>query len=139
MNIKRLAIALGSLWLGLLIWQLAVTLTGVPKFILPGPMLVLSTIWKSRALLTEHALITIFEVVIGLVLGTVLGRLSAIGLASSRVANALLRPILVFSQAIPVFALAPLLTLWLGYGLWSKIVMALLIIYFPVTSAFLTV
>jgi putative hydroxymethylpyrimidine transport system permease protein len=135
-NIKRLAIALGSLCLGLLIWQLAVTLTGVPKFILPGPMLVLSTIWKSRALLAEHALITIFEVVIGLVLGTVLGGLSAIGLASSRVANALLPPILVFSQAIPVFALAPLLTLWLGYGLWSKIVMALLIIYFPVTSAF---
>ena len=45
-------------------------------------------------------------------------------------------PILIFSQAIPVFALAPILTLWLGYGLWSKIAMAVLIIYFPVTSAF---
>ena len=43
---------------------------------------------------------------------------------------------MVFSQAIPVFALAPILTLWLGYGLWSKVAMALLIIYFPVTSAF---
>jgi len=136
MAVKRFIIALGSLCLGLLIWQLAVTLTEVPKFILPGPMLVLTTIWKSRALLAEHALITISEVVIGLVLGTVLGGFSAIGLASSRVANALLRPILVFSQAIPVFALAPLLTLWFGYGLWSKIVMTLLIIYFPVTSAF---
>ena len=43
---------------------------------------------------------------------------------------------MVLSQALPVFALAPLLTLWLGYGLWPKILMALLIIYFPVTSAF---
>ena len=45
-------------------------------------------------------------------------------------------PILVFTQAVPVFALAPLLTLWFGYGMGSKIVMAVLIIYFPVTSAF---
>jgi putative hydroxymethylpyrimidine transport system permease protein len=136
MPVMRLGIIFGSLGLGLTIWQLAVTLTGVPRFILPGPALVLSTIWKSRALLAEHALITISEVMIGLALGIFLGALSAIGLASSKVANAMLRPILVFSQAIPVFALAPLLTLWLGYGLWSKIVMALLIIYFPVTSAF---
>ena len=57
-------------------------------------------------------------------------------LAASPFARGILRPMLVFSQAIPVFALAPILTLWLGYGLWSKVVMALLIIYFPVTSAF---
>ena len=43
---------------------------------------------------------------------------------------------LVFTQALPVFALAPLLTLWLGYGLWSKVAMAVLIIYFPITSSF---
>ena len=41
-----------------------------------------------------------------------------------------------FSQSIPVFALAPILTLWLGYGLLSKFAMALLITYFPITSAF---
>ena len=78
MAVKRFIIALGSLCLGQRIWQLAVTLTEVPKFNLPGPMLVLTTIWKSRALLAEHALITISEVVIGLVLGTVLGGFSAI-------------------------------------------------------------
>jgi len=47
-----------------------------------------------------------------------------------------IRPILVFTQAIPVFALAPILTLWFGYGMGSKVAMALLIIYFPVTSSF---
>ena len=82
-------------------------------------------------------MITFGEVLSGLVLGTALGAISAIALSASRNARDLLKPILVFSQAVPVFALAPLLTLWFGYGIWSKIVMALLIIYFPVTSAFL--
>ena len=116
------------------IWQGLVMVTGWPKFILPGPVLVAETVWESRALLVEHALYTITEVLIGLALGAVLGGLSAIGLAASTIARALVRPMLVFSQAIPVFALAPILTLWLGYGLGSKIAMALIIIYFPVTS-----
>ena len=51
-------------------------------------------------------------------------------------ARLVFRPLLIFSQSIPVFAIAPLLTLWLGYGILSKVVMAILIIYFPVTSAF---
>ncbi|MEM7068463.1 MAG: ABC transporter permease [Pseudomonadota bacterium] len=128
--------AVASTLLAIALWQLLVLTTGLPRFILPGPMLVGETIWKSRALLAEHALVTISEVLIGLVLGAVLGGLSAIGLAASQMARALVKPMLVFSQAIPVFALAPILTLWLGYGLGSKIAMALIIIYFPVTSSF---
>ena len=108
----------------------------MPPFILPGPGRVAEALWESRALIGEHALVTAAEVLIGLVLGAAArggdGDLAR-GLGAAR---ALLRPILVFSQAIPVFALAPVLTLWLGYGLASKIAMALLIIYFPVTSAF---
>src|SRR5690606_8127502 len=76
------------------------------------------------------------EVLAGLGLGAALGFVSAILLAASPLARSLLRPMLVFSQAVPVFALAPILTLWLGYGILSKVAMALLIIYFPVTSAF---
>ncbi len=57
-------------------------------------------------------------------------------MAVSPAARSLIRPALVLTQALPVFALAPILTLWLGYGLWSKVLMAVLIIYFPVASAF---
>ncbi len=134
---RQVGVVLGSLCLGLALWQLVVTTTGVPRFILPGPMLVAETIWTSRALIAEHAVITFAEVLIGLLLGGILGAASAISLAASPSARAMIQPILVFTQAVPVFALAPLLTLWLGYGLWSKVAMALLIIYFPVTSAFL--
>jgi putative hydroxymethylpyrimidine transport system permease protein len=120
----------------LVLWQTVIWTTGVARFILPPPALVAQTIWDSRALLAEHAGITMAEVLIGLVLGAALGFVSAIGLVASPTVRALVRPILVFSQAVPVFALAPILTLWLGFGLLSKITMTIIIIYFPVTSSF---
>jgi putative hydroxymethylpyrimidine transport system permease protein len=133
---SRLIPIAASTALALALWQALVTLTGLPPFILPGPGRVAEALWHSRALIAGHAGVTIAEVLIGLALGAILGGLSAIGLAASPLARGLIRPMMVFSQAIPVFALAPILTLWLGYGLWSKIAMALLIIYFPVTSSF---
>ncbi len=125
-----------SILFALAFWQGLVLGFNLPRFILPPPGLVAETLWKSRTLLAEHALITISEVLAGLVLGALIGGITAIWLAASKTAALLVRPLLVFSQTIPVFALAPLLTLWLGYGLLSKIAMALLIIFFPVTSAF---
>ncbi|WP_095587718.1 ABC transporter permease [Actibacterium ureilyticum] len=120
----------------LAVWQAVIWLAGPPHFILPSPARTATALWDNRALIGEHALITLWEVLLGLLIGTLLGIATAIHLALSPGARALLRPILVFSQAIPVFALAPVLTLWLGYGIVSKIAMAVLIIYFPVTSAF---
>ncbi|HSG02678.1 MAG TPA: ABC transporter permease [Marinobacterium sp.] len=119
----------------LLSWQSIVWLTGVPRYILPSPQRVLETLWSQRNLITEHALITLLEVVLGLILGVLLGVVTAVTIAYSRLARIWLRPMLLISQALPVFALAPLLTLWFGYGLTSKVMMALLIIFFPVTSA----
>jgi putative hydroxymethylpyrimidine transport system permease protein len=127
------AAALGAV---IIVWQAIVSLSGLPGYILPAPMRVLDTLWNSRALIGKHALVTLLEVVIGLAIGAGLGVVTAIHLAMSYSARLFLRPILVFSQALPVFALAPILTLWLGYGLGSKIAMAVLIIFFPVTSAF---
>ncbi|WP_299820441.1 ABC transporter permease [uncultured Jannaschia sp.] len=126
----------GIALLALLAWHLLVVLAELPRFILPGPGLVFATLWTSRALIAEHALVTAAEVLLGLGIGAALGFVAAILLAASPLARSLLRPMLVFSQAVPVFALAPILTLWLGYGLLSKVAMALLIIFFPVTSAF---
>tara|TARA_R110002049_G_scaffold188402_2_gene356816 strand:- start:27956 stop:28705 length:750 start_codon:yes stop_codon:yes gene_type:complete len=122
--------------LGLTLWQSIVMLTGAPPFILPSPWRVAQAAYHSRAVIAENAWVTAIEVILGLILGTVLGAVTAIQLALSKTAERLMLPILVFTQAVPVFALAPMLTLWFGYGMGSKIVMAVLIIYFPVTSAF---
>jgi putative hydroxymethylpyrimidine transport system permease protein len=87
-------------------------------------------------LIAENALVTATEVVLGLMIGSILGSVTAIQLASSARLHRLVMPLLIFTQAVPVFALAPILTLWFGYGIASKVVMAVLIIFFPVTSAF---
>lgn len=125
-----------ALLIGLGLWQALVVITDAPHFILPSPWRVAQAAYKSRVIIAENAWVTATEVLLGLVIGTLLGVATAIQLAYSKTAERLMLPILVFTQAVPVFALAPLLTLWFGYGMGSKIVMAVLIIYFPVTSAF---
>ncbi len=117
----------------LLLWQVIVWLSDAPHYILPGPLLVAQAMVENAALIAEHTWITALEIVIGLILGTLLGMATAIYLMMS---PRYCMPVLVLSQAVPVFALAPVLTLWFGYGLLSKVVMAILIIYFPIASTF---
>jgi putative hydroxymethylpyrimidine transport system permease protein len=88
------------------------------------------------ALLLKHGAVTAAEILMGLGFGALFGAASALTLSAFRPARRWLMPVLVVSQALPVFALAPMLTLWFGYGMASKVAMATLIIYFPVTSAF---
>ena len=121
----------------LLLWDLLIRLTGLPPFILPSPWQVAQALLNNASLIGQHALTTLGEVILGLLVGSFLGMATALHLTHAPSARAVLRPILVFSQAIPVFALAPLFSLWLGYGMMSKVAIAVLIIYFPVTSAFL--
>ena len=121
----------------LAVWQALVWITEVEPFILPGPLLVAKSLAGHLELIGGHAAITALEIVLGLLCGSGLGILSAISLSWFPNLRRWLLPILVVTQAIPVFALAPVLVLWLGYGLASKVMMASLIIFFPVTAAFL--
>ncbi|MFH2218438.1 MAG: ABC transporter permease [Pseudomonadota bacterium] len=133
MNLLRMIF----IFLGLiLIWQVVVRVTGVPPYILPGPAGVAKAAITHSKALFDHAGTTLFEIVAGLLIGTLLGASSALAMIASLSLKRWLLPLLVISQAIPVFALAPLLILWLGYGMTSKIAMAVLIIFFPVTAAF---
>jgi putative hydroxymethylpyrimidine transport system permease protein len=120
----------------IVVWQVVVWITDLPPFILPDPARVADALMERADLIAEHAATTVVEIIAGLVLGTVVGAASALALSYFEPARRWLLPLLVVSQAIPVFALAPILVLWFGYGLASKIAMAVLIIYFPVTAAF---
>ena len=133
---KRVGWAILAAGFAIALWQAIVLVTDVPRFILPSPGTVAETWWINRALIAEHTWVTAIEIVLGLLVGAVLGIATALSLAASPIAREMMRPILVFTQALPVFALAPILTLWFGFGLGSKIAMAVLIIYFPITSAF---
>lgn len=119
----------------LALWQAAVWLTGLPPYLLPGPDRVARALWDSRAELIPAAGYTLAETLIGLALGAALGISVAVAMAAWRPVGRALAPALVVSQTIPVFALAPILTLWLGFGLAPKIAMVVLIVFVPVAQA----
>jgi putative hydroxymethylpyrimidine transport system permease protein len=120
----------------LLAWDLLVRLTAVPPFILPSPLAVGQALIGRAGLILPHAAVTAGEILLGMILGSLAGVAVAMLLGAFRGARPWVLPLLVVSQALPVFALAPLLVLWLGYGMASKVAMAVLIIFFPVTAAF---
>lgn len=128
------ALLVGVVLIGM--WQAVVLVFDLPSFILPGPLAVAQSLIGNVSYLAEHAAATASEILIGLLLGLVLGVVTGLVMAMSPSAERLMFPIVLATQALPVFAIAPLLVLWFGFGLASKIIMATLIIYFPITSAF---
>ncbi len=133
MSLLRALVTAGAL---ILLWHFGVMLFEPAPFILPGPGRVFTALVRDWDFLAANALVTLSEIGLGLVAGTVLGVTMALMVASSGFARRWVLPLLVMSQALPVFAIAPLLVVWFGYGLGSKIVMTTLIIFFPITSAF---
>jgi putative hydroxymethylpyrimidine transport system permease protein len=122
--------------LGLIgLWWLAQTWFQVPDYLLPAPPRVALALWTQRAVLAESTWTTLQETGLGLLFGAMTGAAAAVLMAFSPLLRRWLLPVLLLSQAVPVFALAPLLVLWFGFGIASKVVMAVLVIFFPVMSA----
>lgn len=124
-----------SLLVFVAVWQAAVLASDLPPFVLPAPLSVFRALSTNAALLSEHGLTTLAEVLAGLTLGASLGIALAIGLHLLPVLRRGLDPILAASQAVPVFVLAPVLTIWLGYGMGPKIAVTVLLVFFPVLGA----
>jgi len=129
--LKNMLIMLGLLGL----WQGTIILFHLPHYIVATPEQVGQRLIHDAPLLWQHTQITLIEILLGFVVGFLLGLFSAISLIMSKILASILLPLMVLSQAIPIFAIAPLLVLWFGYGLTSKIIMAALMLYFPVTAA----
>lgn len=117
------------------VWQAAIWIFQPPAFLFPAPLRVFETLVAQYPYFLEHTGWTLLEILLGMTVAIFLGTLLAIAMAASDRLRLWLLPLFLASQAIPVFALAPLLVLWLGYGLASKVAMAALIIYFPVTAS----
>lgn len=129
--LRPIAIAAGLV----AVWRIVVWATDSPPYILPAPELVAAAWWEQPGLILRHAGVTLAEILLGLSIGTLLGAAAAVAMAMAAHVRRWLLPVLVVSQAIPVFALAPVLVLWLGYGMASKVAMAVLIVFFPVAAA----
>lgn len=118
------------------VWALLVKALDIPAFMLPGPVRVGQAFAAQAPFLLEHAAITAYETLVGFVFGVSAGSLLAIAMWLSPLTRRAVLPVVLVTQALPVFAIAPILVLWLGFGLASKIVMAVLVIFFAVTSSF---
>lgn len=119
------------------VWELACRGFNIPDFILPMPSRIITVAVFQAPMLLPHAATTAMEVLIGILFSLMVAvPLSMIMFANPAVENAI-APFLVASQAVPVFAIAPLLVIWLGYGIASKVLMAAVIIFFPITVSLL--
>ncbi|MDO4644059.1 MAG: ABC transporter permease [Cardiobacteriaceae bacterium] len=132
---KSLFRFLGTMSVLACVWQAIILLTAPPAYILPSPFAVLLKICSEYVLLSQHAFSTLSEIALGLLCGISLGCFTAILLQYNRWLRVLFSPLLISSQSIPVYALAPVLTLWFGFGMLPKIIMTVLIIFFPITTA----
>ena len=118
----------------LLLWQAVVLFGAYDKFILPGPWDVAQQfgVVLGDGRLLRHSLITISEVIPGLLIGAAISLPLGYLLAKSAVAERLISPYLIASQAIPVIAIAPLLTIWISSTYWARVLVAVLVVFFPV-------
>jgi len=122
------------LFLAMLVgWELFVRLRELPPLVLPAPSLVLSELGDhvSSGMLWEHLWVTLTEVLLGFIVGSVLGISLAVVATSFGPVGRVLRPYIIASQAMPKLALAPILIIWFGFGLTPKVVITALISFFP--------
>jgi len=135
---RRSAFFSGALILIILgVWESACRGFNVPEFILPPPSRIITVAVFQAPMVWPHAATTALEVLTGILLSLMVAvPLAMVMFARPALENAI-APFLVASQAVPVFAIAPLLVIWLGYGIASKVLMAAVIIFFPITVSLL--
>jgi putative hydroxymethylpyrimidine transport system permease protein len=120
----------------ILIWHLIVIIFKLPPYILPTPLLVLKSFKLYSILILQQSIPTMIEATAGFILSFLLGTFGALILIYFRPIRLWFLPILLISQALPTFAIAPLLVIWFGYGMAAKIVTTIFMLFFPITSSF---
>jgi ABC-type nitrate/sulfonate/bicarbonate transport system permease component len=116
-------------------WQIGSETGALPGYIFPPPTTVISELFEQPGLFWENAKTTLLEILLGGVIGIVFGFLIGTLISMSRVLRAAFYPLVIASQSVPILALAPLLILWLGFGIEPKIVIVVQIVFFPVAVA----
>ncbi len=121
----------------LLVWQILSGLGIVPTFLLPSPMDVTRAFINDFPLLMENLWVTLWEAALGLASGIVFGFAFALLMEYFPRLRQALYPVLVLTQTVPTVAIAPLLVLWMGYGIAPKVVLIFIVTFFPITTSLL--
>ena len=129
---NKFVVPVAILFVVLGIWEGAVHLFDIPRYILPAPSKIVGTLFVERAQLLKHALVTLEEMLLGFGLAVSIGIPLAVLMFEFPMLEKAFYPYIIGSQTVPVFAIAPLLVLWFGFGIASKVVMAALIVFFAI-------
>lgn len=114
------------------LWEWVVAANDIPHWKLPSPHSIAEELWSSRSLLLRHTWVTLKEVLIGLSIALTGGVLLAGLIHQSRTLERVIYPSVIASQTIPIIVIAPLLLIWLGYGMQHKVIVVALISFFPI-------
>ena len=125
--------AAGILFL-LVAWELVVRVGLVPNFLLPAPTQIGAALASDATSIANHALWTLLEAVIGLLIGVAVGFVLAILMDRFETVSMLMAPLVTLSQTVPTVAIAPLLVLWFGYGLLPKVILVVITTFFSSPS-----
>lgn len=118
------------------IWEMAVRISGIPLYILPAPSRIFSALIAERNMLFMHGMITLKETAIGLVIAVIAGIILAIVMDKFELFRTATYPIMVVSQTVPVIVLAPIFIIYLGFGMAPKILIVVLMCFFPIVINF---
>ncbi len=129
---SKFAVPVAILFAVLGIWEGAVHLFEIPRYILPAPSKIVVTLFVEHSQLLKHTLVTLEEMLLGFVLAVSIGIPLAVLMFEFPMLEKAFYPYVIGSQTVPVFAIAPLLVLWFGFGIASKVVMAALIVFFAI-------
>ncbi len=133
----RWAPALGLLAVILLAWELGCRLLAVDPLTLPAPSRILAALWDSREVAVGHTLATLGETILGFGLAVAFAVTAALAMDRLASVRRAVYPLLVVSQTIPIVAVAPLFVLWFGIGLLPKVLVVVLVTFFPIAVALL--
>jgi len=118
-------------------WEAYCRISGISPIVLPAPSRIVEQLWAFRGDAVRHAIPTLAETALGLAISIVVSAAAAVAMDRFEVVRRSLQPLLVASQTVPVVAIAPLLVLWFGFGLAPKILIVVLVTFFPMTVALL--
>ena len=114
------------------LWQLVVATNDIPHWKLPAPNTIGEELWASRSLLLGHTWVTLEEILLGFTIALIGGIVLAGLINLSRTLERVIYPSVIASQTIPIIVIAPLLLIWLGYGIQHKVFVVALISFFPI-------
>lgn len=119
----------------LAIWQFCVSMQILPDYLLPSPVQIIQAFIEDFPLLMQHSKYTLLTAFIGTIIGLILSFVLSIIMDLSKTMKELIYPVILLNQTIPTIAIAPLLIIWLGYGITPKVVLVILAVFFPITIA----